>query len=277
MLISAVLGVYNEEARIEATLRCATWCDEIVVLDKQSTDRTCEIARQYTDKVYKIPYSDFDPDALQRMIDSASHEWILWLTASDILHPGLATQLRELTNRDDFPYDVIHVPYRRYVLGIATKRSPWYSEMQPAVFRKRVVKIRRDDVHGAIDFETNRHYRMPYSTEYCMYHLTHESVDILIEHIRRYGRAEGRLFSKELPLRKAMKAVLRSAYEVLFKRKSYLMGWEGVALGMAFMIYWMSRFVYIWERRRSKAAQTYRRIRETILQKWDDGPGNVKN
>ena len=110
MTISAVLGVYNEETRIEATLRCARWCDEIVVIDKHSTDRTCEIALKYTDKIYQIPFSECNPNELQSMVDFANSEWIIWLTASDLINPELAAEISKLIDRTDFPFDVIHVP-----------------------------------------------------------------------------------------------------------------------------------------------------------------------
>jgi glycosyltransferase involved in cell wall biosynthesis len=266
--ISAILLVYNEEKRIEFPLRSATWCDEINVLDKQSTDRTRQIARQFTDKVYTIPYSEFGTAELQYAMDTATNEWILWLTGSDVLHPHLAAQIRELIEREDFPYDVIHVPYRRYVLGLETKRSPWYSEFHPAVFRKRVVRIRADDVHAAITFNSDRQYKMPYSDTRCMYHLTHETVDGMMERHLRYWRADARLYPAEQSLANAAKWILSSIRRVFFQKKSFLMGWDGFALGMAFITYMMMNFVYIWEKRRSKATQIYREIRETVMREW---------
>lgn len=270
--ISAVLVVYNEEARIEATLRCALWCDEIIVVDKQSTDRTREIARRYTNQIHKILYSEFDPNDLEKAISIARGEWILWLTASDVLHPVLAKQIRALIERADFPYDVIHVPYRRYVLGLETRRSPWYSDLNPAVFRKRVVKIRYDSVHGAISFDTERHYKMANSNEYCMYHLTHQTADGMIERHLLYWRAEGRLFPPDTSLGKAALAILRAAYRVFVRRKTFLMGWNGIALGAAYISYLALSFVYIWEHRHSKAPETYQQIRSSILQTWGDPP-----
>ncbi len=268
--ISAVLTVYNEEARIETTLRCALWCDEIVVMDKQSTDRTCEIARRYTDKVYETPYSDFEPDELQEALKHTSSEWILRLTPSEVMHPVLATQIRELIERDDFPYDVIHVPFRRYVLGMETKRSPWYSKVVPTVFRKRVVKIHHDSVHGAVSFDTKRHYKMANSTEYCMYHLTHETTDIMMEHCLRYWRTEGRLFSPDSHMGKPALSILAAIYRVFVQRKTFLMGWKGIALGAAYLSYLLLRFVYIWEHRHSEAPEAYQQIRSSILQAWDE-------
>ena len=277
MSISAVLGVYNEEARIETTLRCATWCDEIIVFDKQSTDHTREIALKYTNKVFEIPYSEYDPNELQKMVDSVNSEWILWLTASEVLHRRLAVQIRDMVDQPDFPFDVIHVPYRRFILGLETERSPWYGELHPAVCRKHLFRVRQDIVHGAFVFDTTRHYKMANSTDYCMYHLTHETTDSMMEHHLRYWRAEARLFPSDEPLRKAFREVLSSFYGFAFKRKSYLMGWGGVTLGLAFMSYWMLRFVYIWERRRSAAPQTYRRVREMIMQSWVENAEMAKD
>jgi len=268
MSISTISPVYNEEARIETMLRCATWCDEIIVLDKNSTDKTREIASRYADKVLILPKQEFDPIELQILLDNVNSEWVILLTASDVIHPQLAIEIRNLIKQRDFPYDVIHVPYRRYVLGLETKYSPWYSERHPAVFRKSVARIQKD-VHGALTFDTKRYYEMPVSTNAYMYHLTHATIDSMMERHLRYCRAEGKLYSPDQSLLSAIKPVVSSAVRILFRHKSYLMGWDGVALAMAYVTYWMLRFVYIWELRRSKALQTYQDIRESILQEWE--------
>ena len=171
--------------------------------------------------------------------------------------------------RSDFPYDVIHVPFRRYVLGLETHRSPWYSDLRPIVFRKRVFRLRDDSVHGAMSFATDRHFKMPDSNKYCMYHLAHETMESMMDRHIRYLKAEAQTFPPQIPLRKAFNPILRSAFDVVVRRKTWLMGWDGVALAMAYMSYWMLRLVYIWERRRSHAPETYRNIRESILQGWE--------
>lgn len=271
MTISAISPVYNEEARIESMLRSIMWCDEIIILDKNSTDKTREIASRYTDKILTLPKLEFDPVELQILIDNVNSEWVILVTASDVIHPRLATELRKLIEQNVFPYDVIHVPYRRYVLGLESKLSPWYTEVHPVVFRKHVAIVQKS-VHGALAFNTERHYKMSNSTEYCMYHLTHETVDNMMERHLRYWRAEGQLFPPEFPLRKGINAILRAAYDVVFKRKSYLMGWDGIALGLAYLSYSMLRFVYIWEQRQSKAPETYNDIREAIANAWLNEP-----
>ena len=52
MRISAVIITKNEEEIIRRCLDSVAFCDEVVLIDSQSTDRTREIAQRYTDKVY---------------------------------------------------------------------------------------------------------------------------------------------------------------------------------------------------------------------------------
>lgn len=270
MSISACISVFNEEARIEKTLCSFAWCDEIVVLDKNSTDRTREIARKYTDKILVVPWRESKPDEFRIELERVASDWIFKITASNSIHPKLAAQILELTRRADFSYDVIHVPFRRYALGLETRHSPWYSELNPLVYRKRVAKINYNSVHGTLTFATKRHYKMDNSDEYCMYHLTHETADGMLERHIRYWHAEAIGFPPKMPLYKALIEVFRSIHTVVFRRRTWLMGWDGIALSFAFLTYSMMRFVYIWEKRRSQAPQIYQAIRESILKAWEE-------
>ena len=51
MGLSVAIVAMNEEAIIGRTLESVRWADEIVLVDSGSTDRTCDIARQYNARV----------------------------------------------------------------------------------------------------------------------------------------------------------------------------------------------------------------------------------
>jgi len=57
--LSVVLVTLNEERNIERCLGSMQWADEIVVVDSFSTDRTVELAKRYTDRVFQheIPWN----------------------------------------------------------------------------------------------------------------------------------------------------------------------------------------------------------------------------
>ena len=90
--VSALLIVKNEEAFIENTLNSLTWCDEIVVIDAQSTDRTQEICvnpqAPWAKKMQFItqPWLGF---SAQRNIamKHAKHEWVFFLDGDETGSP----------------------------------------------------------------------------------------------------------------------------------------------------------------------------------------------
>jgi glycosyltransferase involved in cell wall biosynthesis len=275
MSIAATLIVFNEEKRIEDTLRCVQWCDEIVVVDRNSSDRTRDIARRYTEKVITIPNVDFKPADNQALIDNVTAEWIIRVTASDVIHPNLAKNIHALIAQPEFPYDVIWIPFRRLVLGMDGKNSPWNSELNSLVVRKRIIKINPSSVHGAVGYNSTRHFRMKPSTIDCMYHLTHETMDIMMDRHLLYCRAEAQYCESTVKTKTIFNDILRAIKDVVLKR-TLLAGWDGIALAMAYISYYMLRYIYIWEKRYSKVPQTYAKIRETVVNAWDEQKTIVK-
>ncbi len=270
MSITAAMVVYNEEKRLENALKSCAWCDEIIVVDRNSTDRTREIAARYTKKIFILDNVEFSPKDNEAWLAHVTGEWIISITASDVMHPELARKLRELTDKQDFPYDVIDIPFRRYVLGLETPRSPWYAGLNSTVlFRKSAMQINSESVHGAISLDSKRHYKILDSDTAYMYHLTHSSADMLMDRHIIYWRAEGRVFPKTKSLRYPFVDVLKAICRVLVKKRTFLMGWDGVALSMAYVSYFMMRFVYIWEARSGKAPEIYAKIRADIGKAWD--------
>ncbi len=71
--------------------------DEIIVCDTGSHDRTMEIAREYTDQVYEIPWEDDFAASRNRSIEKATKDWILWIDADEYLvgAENLGKYLRE--------------------------------------------------------------------------------------------------------------------------------------------------------------------------------------
>ena len=271
--VSATIVVYNEEERIERVLRSLRWCDEIVVIDKSSTDRTRELAARYTDRIVVVPYSDFAVSELEAMVGECRSEGVFWCTASRLVPRAAAERIREIISDPDLPYDVIEVPFARYVLGIAEPFSPWWNSHEPLLFRRSVAKLRDDDVHGSLTFASARRLRMPAGKrEERVLHLTHERVDSMMERHVRYCRTEPLLAGQRLTLRRAGLSVLRSIYEVVVKRRTVFHGADGLALSFAWVSYWMLRYLYLWERKRSHASETYARIDRAVAAEWENEP-----
>lgn len=85
--ISAVLIVKNEEAMLGRCLESIKDADEIIVCDTGSTDKTIEIAKKYTDKVYTdFKWCDNFAAARNHAKSKATSDYILSIDADEFCH-----------------------------------------------------------------------------------------------------------------------------------------------------------------------------------------------
>jgi len=264
--LSVITVLFNEEHRIERLLNSLRWCKEVIVVDKSSTDNTVQIARSYSNvKIINVPYSDTGPE-VQIGVNAASNLWVLHLTASDIIHPKLVDELLLLINKPDFDYDIIDVPFAMYVFGIRSRRSPWHIKTKQWMFKKTVLQA-RNEVHNEVCLVSKKHYKLKLANEnYAIHHLTHQTLDSFIERHMRYCRAETNKYSDETKAFKEIsKEIWRAFKSVFFKRKTWLLGWDGFALGIAYISYYIFKFLFVWQKFRATGEKKYSELEQNIF------------
>lgn len=246
--ISVVSVVYNEESRIDRFVDNFNWSDDLVIVDKSSTDRTREILLDRKVTVITRPYSHTG-DEVKFAIEKARHEWVLFVTASDVVHPNLPRKLEALIAHPDFPYDGIEIPFAIYVLGIRdVKHSPWDKKSKLLLAKKGSIHT-SNIVHNEVLFSPKQVLSLGYSENENLCHLTHPSVDFLLERHMRYAKLEAKEVSnRRLGMRRAKKGLLRAIFRVLFEKRSFILGDKGIALALAYMSYSALTYLYIWEK-----------------------------
>ena len=90
MRVSACLIVKNEETTLGRCLdSIRDYVDEIVVVDTGSRDRTRDVARCYTNRLFEFRWRNDFAAARQFSFDRATGDWVFWLDADDVVHnPG---------------------------------------------------------------------------------------------------------------------------------------------------------------------------------------------
>lgn len=84
--ITVCMIAKNEDNHIEECLKRLRPCKfEIVVVDTGSVDRTIEIARKYTDKVFHFDWCDDFSAARNFSIEQASNDWVLIIDCDEYL------------------------------------------------------------------------------------------------------------------------------------------------------------------------------------------------
>jgi glycosyltransferase involved in cell wall biosynthesis len=133
--VSAIVVCLNEEDNIRECLESLRWCDEIVVVDSFSTDRTVEICREYTGKVIQRPWIGYrDQKAFAH--SQATKEWVFLVDADERVPPELRNEILEALARQGARYAAFAVPRLVYYLGRWWRRGGWYPDYKIRIFRR---------------------------------------------------------------------------------------------------------------------------------------------
>ncbi|MGC8742909.1 MAG: glycosyltransferase family 2 protein [Verrucomicrobiia bacterium] len=126
--ISVIILTYNEEKNIEDCLKSVYgWVEEIFIVDSFSTDKTLEIARKYTNKIYQHPFENHAKQfnwALENL--PLKGKWIMRLDADEHILPELRGEL--IAKLSGFGDEVSGLYFKRrvYCLGKWIRHGGYY-------------------------------------------------------------------------------------------------------------------------------------------------------
>jgi hypothetical protein len=144
--VSCTVVCQNEEANIEHCLATVTWCDEIVVVDGGSTDRTIEIARRFTDRVVSHPWPGYRAQK-QFALDAARCEWVLNVDADERVTPELAAEIRRAIAAAAPTVNGFAVPRLVCYLGRWWYHGGWYPRRVLRLVRRSAARWGGVDPH----------------------------------------------------------------------------------------------------------------------------------
>ncbi|MFA5063441.1 MAG: glycosyltransferase family 2 protein [Candidatus Omnitrophota bacterium] len=142
--LSVVIITKNEESCIAECLESVKWANEIIVVDDESTDKTIEIVKIYTNKIF---HRKMDIEGKHRnwAYAQASNLWVLSLDADEKVAPELKNEIEEAIKFDEFvAYDI---PLRNFIGKYWVKYGGWYPASKVRLFRKDKFKYEEAEVH----------------------------------------------------------------------------------------------------------------------------------
>jgi (heptosyl)LPS beta-1,4-glucosyltransferase len=131
--ITAVLITKNEEKNVRDCLDSVRWCDEIVLVDSLSADRTCEIGREFTDKVIGRPWPGICGAQRNVGLDAASGDWVLMIDADERITPELREELLSFSKAPG-RYAGALIPRKNYFFGRWMRHGGCYPDRQMRFF-----------------------------------------------------------------------------------------------------------------------------------------------
>lgn len=153
--ISLCMIVKDEESNIRRCLESVKDAvDEIIIVDTGSTDRTKELCKKYTDKIFDFVWEDNFAQARNFSIEKASSDWILWMDADTELRIKEKEHLKdclEKENRTVYSVRMLHV----YGEEAAAKRQ-YYTSYNYLLFRNRSDLHFQGAIHEKLIFDLDK-------------------------------------------------------------------------------------------------------------------------
>ena len=148
MKISATIITFNEERNVARAIESLRCCDEIVVVDSGSTDRTVEIASKLGARVVESPWRGY---AGQKNFASemASHDWILSLDADESLSEALEAEIWQI-KKNGPEFDAYTMPRLAQYLGRWILHSGWYPDRKVRLFDRGRARWVGQRVHESV-------------------------------------------------------------------------------------------------------------------------------
>ncbi len=266
--VTAVLITLNEEHNLEYALRSLRpWCDEIIVVDMLSEDRTAEIAANYADLVLPHERIQAFDRARGAGIARARNEWILVLDADEVIPPRLGRWIRDWL-RTEPDHDIARLPRVNVFLGRWIRSSNWWPG-RPRLFRRQSMLISEQLHRGLRPVPGARVKHLPKDPQLSMWHFSYTSLDALAHKTNRYTTIEAR---QAIARGKPVPSPWRIFPGALRPLRSYVTR-RGYRDGMAGLTYAIDRAYYRylsmakrWDERHVPERQArYDRMREDLL------------
>ncbi len=144
-LLTAVVLTKNEEGRIAKCLDSLTWVDEIIVVDDLSTDKTLEIVKKYTDKVF-IRKMDIEGTHRNWAYSMSKNTWVLSVDADEIVTPELKYEITKVLKNNPRE-NGFTIPRKNYIGDYWVKYGGWYPSPQLKLFKKDKFRYEEVAVH----------------------------------------------------------------------------------------------------------------------------------
>ena len=173
--ISACIISYNEEDKIEDCLKSLQGVvDEIIVVDSLSTDKTLEITRKYTDKIYNQKFLGH-VEQKNLAVEKASYDWILSLDCDERLTDELKESILKVKNNLESA-DAYRMARRTFYV-YRWLNYCWYPDIKIRLFNKNNAHWAGINPHDHVEV-SGKNIRTLKGD------LLHYSFDSISEHIR---------------------------------------------------------------------------------------------
>ena len=235
MSISVCMIVKNEEKWLEQCLNSIkNLADEIIIVDTGSSDKTKEIAKKFTDKVFDYEWKNDFSDARNFAISKANSDWILSLDADESISSIDFGKIKEITENPEA--NAYHFIWRDYnnnvgIVGWKSSKEDIYPESKIAngytehyvlrLFQNSKGYEFEGKIHETLQNSIEKRYGKIFLTDIAIHHYgSLKNKDELLRKRDTYSKMlKERLISKEYREKEGYYILFELAKELAMKKE----------------------------------------------------------
>jgi glycosyltransferase involved in cell wall biosynthesis len=239
-----------------------------------SDDKTVEIAKEYTDKIFYFERIGYVEPARQFALEKATNEWVLMVDADELVPLKLRNKLLEILKKDIA--DVVYVPHNNYFFGKLLEGTGWgpLQDKHPRFFKKSFVSF-SSAIHSFFQINKNARVYKIEDQKIGFIHFNYIDVEHFIEKLNRYTTIEAKnMYNGIKPAPTLTNFIIKLLKEFIFrfvKNKGYKDGIYGFSLTMLMLAYHTTSYL---KYRIMKKFNSYN-PKENILLEYDKIAENI--
>ena len=242
--VSAIVVCFNEEERIGDCLESLRWCDEIVVVDSFSTDRTPEICRGYTDRFIQREWAGYrDQKAFAH--SQATKDWVFLVDSDERVTAELRNEVEDALVQDNGRYAGYAVPRLVHYLDRWWRRGGWYPDYDVRLFRRERATWGGSEPHEKILVDgAVRRLRNP------LHHYSYRNIEDHLQRINRFTSISSRESKKQGGRWRLSDALLRPAVRFFHSyvlKRGFIEGFAGFYVAVTAAVYVFLKYAKLWE------------------------------
>ena len=246
--ISAFVISFNEEADIARCLKSLDFCDEVLVIDSFSTDRTVSIAEGLGARVLQRKWPGY---VAQKAfgLENCTHEWVLNVDADEEVSPELRASILAVLSSAAVAESAVYAGYEInrlvYYFNRWWRNGGWYPEYRLRFLRKSLTVWGGSDPHEkpTVRGQVGR-------LEGDLYHYTYASLDDQVQQLSRFASLGAKTYydkGKRASVVSMTVAPLVRFFKFYVVKRGYREGVVGFIVAMLEGYYTFLKYARLWE------------------------------
>jgi glycosyltransferase involved in cell wall biosynthesis len=249
VVISAIVLTKNEEQMIRTCLESLGWVDELIVYDNGSTDKTLEIVKRYTAKVFHYEGLDYQ-ELRNKAMEKASGDWVLYVDADERILEPLKNELIEISQSSDktaFALSRINV-----IFGQKVSYGPYKNDWMIRYFKKNKFRTWVGKIHEYATFDGELDY-----SQNSLLHLTHRDIDQVISKTLHWSNLYAQMLldahHPKMSSWRFFRIFFSESWEQGIKRRGFFNGDVGIIDSMLQVFSQFITYVKLWQLQQKKS------------------------